>query len=223
MRKTRVKAQSGNALIYILIAIALFAALSFSLSRQTGGSNTKEVEYANTSLYALDIMDYSVQTKSILDQMIFSGTDIGDLDFTKPGDVGYNVAPHIHKVYHPEGGGLIHAVLDAKAINEVSTPPDAGWYLGRINNVEWTTTAATDVIITAHQINRGICEEINKSITGTATIPALIGNIDDYLVDTGTNNDLTVAACAGCEGYLSLCVSNGAGNTYSFYSVIADR
>ena len=37
------------------------------------------------------------------------------------------------------------------------------------------------------------------------------------------NNDLDTSVCNDCEGYSVLCVSNGNQDSYSFYSVLADR
>lgn len=215
--------QSGNALIYVLIAIALFAGLGFTLSRQARNTGTSEIDDAKSQLYAMQLITYASQTKSVIDQMIFSGSTIDDLDFIKPADAGFNTAPHIHKVYHPQGGGLTPASLPDDSISQITTPPAAGWYLGRFNNVEWTDSSETDVILTAYQISRPLCESINNKITGNTSIPALTGDMDDYLLDTATNNDLTIASCTGCEGYTSLCVSNAAVTAYSYYSVIEDR
>ncbi len=223
-KKTQYKtSENGNALIYVLIAIVLFAALGFTLSRQASTTGTDEIDEAKAEILAMELMAYSAQVKSVIDQMMFTGTDIDELDLTLPSGGGFNTAPHIHKVYHPQGGGLTPSTLAEKAINQVSTPPDAGWYLGRFNNVEWTLTTGTDVILTAHQIKRPICEKINENLTGTGTIPAIPGNLEDFLVDSATNSDLDIADCPSCEGYSTLCVSNAGATAYSFYSIVAER
>ena len=214
---------AGNALIYVLIAIVLFAALGFTLSRQTTDSDVSEIDDAKVEFYAAQIIAYAAQAKSAVDQMTFTGSTITDFDFVLPGGAGYTTAPHIHKIFHPEGGGLTRGNLPPKAVLEISTPPDAGWHMGRFNNVEWTDSTGTDVILTAHQITKSVCEALNKKITGSTTIPALTGDLDDYLIDTATDNDLTVAVCASCESYMSLCVSDNTVSAYSFYTVLADR
>ncbi len=217
------KNDQGNALIYVLIAIALFAGLSFTLSRQSRNSGTSEIDDAKAELYAMQLITYASQVKSIIDQMTFTGSDIDDLIFTKPSEAGFSNAPYIHKVYHPQGGGLSAATIPAQAIYQISSTPSAGWYLDRFNNVEWTKTAGTDVILTAYQISRPVCEKINKKIIGSINIPALSGNMSEFLLNTVANSDLTTASCAACEGYSSLCVSNNAGAAYSFYSIVIDR
>ncbi len=213
----------GNALIYVLIAIALFAGLSFTLSRQSLNSGTSEIDDAKAKLYAMQLITYASQVKSIIDQMIFTGSDIDDLIFTKPSESSFSNAPYIHKVYHPQGGGLNAATIPEQATYQISSTPPSGWYLDKFNNVEWTKTSGTDVILTAYQISKSVCEKINKKITGSVNIPALSGNMDEFLLNTATNSDLTITSCAACEGYSSLCVSNNSATAYSFYNIILDR
>lgn len=217
------KTETGNILFYVLIAIVLFGALSFTVARQSRNSGAEQIDDAKVELYATQLISYARQVQSVIDQMTITGSDIDDLDFVKPGQSGFNSGSHIHKIYHPEGGGLLDATLAAGVVAQISTNPIAGWYLGRFNNVEWTDSANTDVILTAYQISRRVCEAINKKITGSATIPALSGSMRDFLVDTSTNNDLTAASCAACEGYISLCVKNSSQDAYSLYTVVADR
>ena len=83
--KTNKEQESGNALIYVLIAIALFAALSFTLARQSDTGEAGTLSDERAELYATQIISYAAQTKSALDQMLFIGTDIDDLDFIAPG------------------------------------------------------------------------------------------------------------------------------------------
>jgi len=214
---------SGNALVYVLIAIALFAALGFTLSRQTQNASTSEIDRAKADLYAMQLITYATQAKSVLDQMMFTGTDIDDLDFTLPSESGFGTAPHIHKTYHPQGGGLTPANLPVKAVHETSSSPSAGWYMGRFNHVEWTDSTGTEVLLSAHQIDRTVCEAINDRITGSTTIPVLTGDLSDFLVDTSSDSDLTTAACSDCEGYATLCVRDSADTMYSFYAILVDR
>ncbi len=215
--------QQGNALIYVLIAIVLFAALGFTLSRQTQNTGTNEIDNAKAELYATQFITYATQVRLVMDQMIFTGSGINDLDLTLPGESGFSTPPYIHKVYHPQGGGLTPAILHEKSIHETSSTPSAGWYLGHFNNVEWSESTNTDIILSAYQIARPVCEAINMKITGTNTIPSLSGDMSEFLIDHTTNSDFNIANCSACEGYMALCVSNSSGSAYSFYSVVAER
>ena len=226
--------ERGNALIYVLIAIALFAALSFTLSRQTDTGEAGQISDQKAEILATQIISYAAQAKSAVDQMIFTGARIDDLDFIDPSNVGFNTGTQkaiSNRVFHPEGGGLVKGRLANEALTDNIADPPAGWYIGRFNNIEWTG-ANDDVILTAYQIDRTICEKINESITGSSTIPTMLDSIRETLIDdsfyTGTNVDLTtdplvVSICPDCHEMGSLCVENQAQNAYAFYTVIADQ
>lgn len=227
-QNARRPSERGNVMVYVLIAIALFAALSFTLSRQTDTDEAGGLDEQKAELYATQMISFTAQVKSALDQMTFINTDVGDFDFTLPTAANFNTPPHINKVYHPEGGGITLARLAPNVIFEENSNPQAGWYMGRFNNVEWTPDTATDVLLVAHQIHADVCRRLNLKVTGTETIPAISGGtLASYFVDaayhSGANQDFEVASCAACENYQSLCVSNAGGTAYSFYNVLMAR
>ena len=77
--------ERGNALVYVLIAIALFAALSFTLGRQTDTSEAGALSEQKAELYATQLISYAAQVRSAVDQMLFTAaSDIDDLDFAAP-------------------------------------------------------------------------------------------------------------------------------------------
>ena len=163
----RASALSGNALIYVLIAIALFGALSFTLSRQTA-NNQEAVTMAaeEVELSAVRVLTYSAQVENVINQMLFIGSQYDDLDFVRPGEASFDTQPLSDKVFHPSGGGLTGKALESKVVAQIDNNPPAGWYLGRFNNVEWSDTSEEDVILVAHQIRQDICSYINGTLTG---------------------------------------------------------
>lgn len=233
--------QRGNALIYVLVAIALFAALSMVLARQTDTGEVGTLTPERVEIYATGLIDYAAQAQSAVEQMLFSGETIDNLEFMQPGEANFATEPpaHIHKVYHPEGGGVLNKTIpDDVVFDDASaeTTPAPGWYMGRFNNVGWSKTAGQDVILVAYKISRQVCESINEKITGSTVIPELGGKARDYLIDEdtpshgGANADFTAADCpdpdgagpgVGCDGRPALCVVNDDGDVYAFYTVVA--
>ncbi len=218
-------AKSGNAMIYILLALALLGALTMTMMRgnETGGDDLTQDE---AELLALQVIAYASTAKNAVDQMVMSGSPVNSLNFTLPSDPTFNNAPIIHKVFHPAGGGLIYKTPDPKIfISLASTTPSPGWYIGQFNNTEWTPTAANDVMFSAVYIKREICEAINKKITGSTVIPTH-SNIRRHIVDTQYhglgNSNFTVAssACPSCNGFPSLCISSNPAQYYSYYSIL---
>lgn len=223
--------ERGNALVYILIAIALFAALSFTLSRTTETEEAGELDEERAQFYATQMIGYATTAKSVVDQMIFSGASIDELDFVLPGHVMFDQGSNINKVFHPQGGGLNQGVLNKGMVAEVETlVPQPGWYIGRFNNVDWTDTNAKEVILTAYQITKPICQNINRIATGSIAIPVLEDSIRETLIDnefTGAVNiDLTTeddGICPECANKATLCVQNRAKTAYAFYTILADQ
>ncbi len=224
--------ERGNALIYVLIAIALFAALSFTLGRQTDTSESGGLGDHKAELYATQLISYAAQARSAVDQMLFTAaSDINDLDFMAPTDANFDTGTLIHKVYHPQGGGLIPGKLPADVVASTTNDPDPGWYMGRFNNVEWTGPAGAntnEVILIAYQINEQVCGLINQKINGSTAIPTMTSSIRDTLIDDavhgGTNIELTTDGgdiCPDCENMGSLCVQEG--GIFGFYTIIADQ
>lgn len=224
--------ENGNALIYVLIAIALFAALSLTLGRQTDTGEVTSAEKGRGDVYTMDLIAYAGTAQSVIDQLIIGNTRIGELDFTLPGAGGFETGSPIDKVYHPQGGGLTPGTLPGKITDTTLSDPPAGWYLGRVSNVDWSASANADVMLIAYGINEEICGNINENVTGTRTIPTLSGAtlpevfIDNALHSAGSNEDLTTTGatpvCAECAELASLCVTD-AGGAFGYYAVLAEH
>lgn len=224
-------AQSGNALIYVLIAIGLFAALSMVFVRNQNSSGASALSTEKAALIASQLLSYTSQTHTALDQMRLSGTDINDFDFTMPNTAGFETEPplNIHKVYHPSGGGIIPGRIPEDALIESpGSDPAPGWYMGRINNFNWTKTTANDVVLLAYQINEAVCRQINNTLKGSETIPVMSDTFPSTMIDTalhsGGANVATFTTdgsgiCPACAGVSSLCTQDSAGH-YGFYAVI---
>jgi hypothetical protein len=246
--KTNREQERGNALIYVLIAIALFGALSMTLGRQGDTGESGELPDQKAELYATQLGSYAAQAKSAIDQMLFSNMPMDQIDFALPNSAAFNAgatADKIKRVYHPDGGGMSVGRLPDEIIAYTGSDPAPGWYMGRFNNIEWTklgsgNTAGVggaeapfeDVVLVAYGINRRVCEKINEKITGSAAIPVLGSSIANVFVDdeyhTGTNTDLTTdptgsPICAECHERASLCVEDQAGDIFAFYTILADR
>lgn len=233
--------EQGNAVVYVLIVVALFAALSFILSRQGDSTEQGTLSAEKIEVQVSQIIQVSNQVKRGVDQLIWSGTDINDLDFILPSDGAFDTGSNINKVFHPEGGGIVMPRIPSGAVNQVNTDPAPGWYMGRFNNVEWTplgpgNTAGPggieadyeDVILVAHQVSESICARINEMLTGSSAIPSLTTDINSVLIDAavhtnGPNVDLDTTACPGCDGMAALCVENAAGTIWSYYNILAQQ
>ena len=223
--------QSGNVVIYILVAVALFGALTFTLSRiNQGGNANTEISEAQATAYATQILSYAGQAASVIEQMKFNSSLDDTIDFTLPTEGTFNDDPTIHKLYHVTGGGLNYKPMpDAmQASDNAALPP--GFYIGRFEQIDWTESTDHDIVFAAHEINQNICAKLNEKIIGDPAIPALVGETPENLfVDDstpshgGTNAPFTSTECPTCEGRPAMCVSDAGGTKYTFYNILVAR
>ncbi|HPF78249.1 MAG TPA: hypothetical protein PLF01_03055 [Alphaproteobacteria bacterium] len=213
--------QKGNAMIYVLIALALLGFLTVTLSRQNNQADGQDLSDEQAELYANEIVQYASASRYAVEMMLSSGSEVNDLNFILPSDANFNTGSNIHKVFHPQGGGLNYqAELNEDMVDNTGQPP--GWYFTNSINVEWTPTTANDAIVSALRIKKAICESINKKITGSKDIPVLDEALGQVFKSTATV-DLDTSICPGCDGYPMLCVANQGGTFYGFYSIIAGQ
>lgn len=217
--------QKGNVFVYILIAVGLFAALMFAISKSASQNEAVgELADGESKIVAGEIIAYAASATNALSQMQQTGATISMIDFMLPSDADFDDAPTIYKLFHPDGGGLNYKHLPAKASADDKTGLAAGYYIGRFNNVEWTPTTAHDVVFTAYEIKKDVCTELNRKVAGTTTIPTIVGDSLQNLfvyddLHTGINSNFNVVNCAACEEVSAMCVTDGAGK-YAFYSIL---
>jgi|GEM_PF-432750 len=214
--------QRGNAMVYVLIALALFGFLTATLSRSNNQADEQDIDNEQAELYALELMEYAASAQAVVDQMLFSGSEIDDLDFVMPSDAAFNTPPHHHKVYHPQGGGLSYKGELPDAIQASAT--SSYWRAINITNVEWTPSIENDVMISAMRMNPEICEIINLKITGSKVVPALtVPAVSRFfqILPSVSNSDFNISDCPDCEGHTNLCVTASGGSGHTYYSIIA--
>lgn len=222
--------ETGSILIYVFLGIALFAALSYVISRNldapTQGSTDDQI-----SIRADRLLNYANQVRGVVQQLKLSGVDINDMnfvmrddDYQNPGGTDYATAPHFNKVFHPGGGGLSEINLDAQFKDpDASNPAEMAIQFG--TNVEWTpTSTGTDILLTFINLRPEICAAINDKLYGSGTFspnpPTTSISPQNQFVSTpsGSNDDFEAADCNECDGRVALCV--GDDTSYTFYSVV---
>jgi len=219
--KRRKASVAGNVMIYILLAAALLGALTILITRE-GDVGGDSLESEKAELLATQVISYSSLARQAIDHMILAGSNPGDLVFAKPADgAAYTAGSHIHKVFHPAGGGLDYKLADAAIFDTSITSPAAGWYMIRASNVEWTPTSAHDVLLSAVGIKKDVCAAINKKLLGASAIPEV--NADFTNLFTTGPAPFTELLCPACSGNIAACVKRTGAELYSFYTIAAGQ
>lgn len=233
----RHKNERGNVLFLILIAVALFAALSYAVtsSSRSGGGNASD----ETSLVkSAQITQYpsSVRT-SIIRMMVSNGVDATDLEFNAPSDFAdCTGAPTTYSqcVFHPAGGG---ASMITMSTDVMAAGYGAGvWYFTGNYEIEDIGTSAAgdpdgnDIIAFLPGISGGVCNRINEElgITGDVTsaadwdvTPAGQQMVDGYTFPNETDV-IGDADSAGLAGQAFGCLTDSAGENI-YYHVLIER
>lgn len=167
--------QNGNMLFLILIAAALFAALSYVVV-QSSRTGSGDAEREKASLSAGEIMNYATSLQAALTRMIIGGCDPKLINFAN----GYETlhvnpdAPPSKKcnVFDPPGGGV------------APKAPDRGWasdaifyYTGNQAfsgiGVTCANTDCADIAVVLRGVTEGLCRELNRMNGIKTPIPNL--------------------------------------------------
>lgn len=218
--------QSGNVLFLILIAVALFAALSYAVTQSTSGGGDARKE--SNSIIIGQISQYVASIDAAITKIkILNGCDNLEISFERSpfdGSSSYfnpnspsNFKCH---VFHPSGGGAFHSE---------TAPAGNGWMYGKNFGVRGSTMA--EAIMVTRGFDRELCLEISKTFAGLNYIPyysnvSTVGNgaVDGtystnpaYLMLRDTSNsilngsDRPLIGCAENRNYT---------DSYAFYSTM---
>ena len=210
-RKTRRLSEAGNVLFLILIAVVLFAALSYAVtqsSRSGGGGADGEANLVNSA----QITQYPASVRTAIVRMIISGVDVSQLNFDPPSEFGAapagtncNTVP-APCVFHPTGGGATHVTAPAAV---TASGGQAQWVFSSNYAIENIGTTANDIMAFLPGVGAAICARLNTEL-GIA--PSADGDSDGVSVGATTGvsssdnmdrtNGLGIGAAASAPGTL---------------------
>lgn len=235
-------AEKGNVLFLILIAVALFAALSYAVtssSRSGGGDVNKESNLVKSS----QITQYpaSVRT-SIIRMIVSSGVSVDELEFNRPSQFGNCLTGFEDCVFHPSGGNATFVPAPADVVT--GSTPQAWVFNGEneINLVGTTTggdaptSSTADIIAFLPNVQKAICEKINDELGiagGTVPIESNLDVTTEMINTTGAAGGkvgLVSAASGGTIGGDVTTLDSQAfgcfqmpANTYYYYHVLIEQ
>jgi hypothetical protein len=226
-----------------LIAVALFAALSYAVtssSRSGGGDASSETNLVSSAA----ITQYPATVRTSIVRMIISGTTADSLAFDPPPFTACTGPVDLQRcVFHPSAGGATHV----KAPSDVMADGLQGdWTMnGDFEIINIGTSAAgsdgNEIIAFLYGVKEGICSKINDELGFGATpvITATVAGADPatagYLriMDTGLSfaagqTVLGTGGAAGSDianfdGQPFGCFRNTASGDFVYYHVLVER
>ncbi len=218
--------QSGNVFIIILVAVALFAALGFTMSRGMRSDTTSQMSNQRVALSASTILDSAQKVERAVSRLRRKGISENDISFDQAIVAGYTHGapqPDTNKVFNTLGGSI-----------SWQTPPEnandgSDWVYTGSTCIEGIGAGATgcdadatsneELIAALPNLLESVCAEINKRLEITG-IPADTGGGASTTKYVGTFADETEIILAGGP-FNSGCYSRG-GN-FTFYQVLIER
>ncbi len=232
------RSESGNVLFLILIAVVLFAALSYAVTQSTrsgGGDASSETNLVNSA----QITQYPASIKTAITRMNVSLSISPDLlEFNTPATLAALTDP-TYGVFHPSGGGGTYAQAPNDVMVSAGTNPTGIWKFNsenEVHNIGTSAGAATstvgtaDVIAFLPDIKKAICDKINSELgisgttveTATIDVATLMINSNAGIGGGGGSIGFTGGA-TGLAGQPQGCYRAGAAGMYVYYAVLVER
>lgn len=233
------KNQKGNVLFLILIAVALFAALSYAVtqSSRSGSDASKETNVINTA----SLTQYPNSVRTSVLRLIISGVDPLDIYFNKPNefeDAGFTYfeTRESRGVFHPQGGGAVYQQVPANLTANAQALDwkfNADFEIPLLGLSQDNSGNGNDLIAFAEGVTQSICGRVNKELHNEDEIPVIgtaitIDNNRTATTTAPTNPTTETILSTGATNWFSNkafgCFENGTGSEdYIFFYVLAER
>lgn len=210
--------QKGNALFLILIAVVLFAALSYAITQsdRAGGNVSEEVSTVGSTV----LIQHASAVGTGISRLLLRGVDVAEIRTNEPSDDPSDKYNDVAsgQVFHPSGGGVSFQKVDLDMI----IPGEKGeWIFTRIPDgdapsVENIGTSAQDMVAIVPYLKKSICSAITKKLSGSDDIPELNLSLADMTNGTSTYSG------AGISGQPFMCVET-TDNIYVYYHVLLEQ
>lgn len=225
--------QKGNAVVYILIAIALFGALSYTFIRGSRTGST-EINSQRLKILASEMINAGKHLQTTVSRMRRKGCSENQFNFYYNG-LGHTSYSNVQSpadfschIYHPAGGNMIPFQTTAGMQTFVAWQSGFG-YSGdyRIDNVG---TINSDLIAAIPDISLAMCNEINRQL-GVTSMPSRGGNPSPSRFSGGYPNLTNLLPGGNAMACGSIAQMGGAAyrsatptvTTYVFYTVLIER
>jgi hypothetical protein len=241
------KAQKGNVLFLILIAVALFAALSYAVtqSSRSGGSADRETSLLNSA----QITQYPTALQTAALRMIIDGASVSSIYYNVPSAQGTASNQYL---FHPNGGGAVYSTVPADLM---AGSGEGFWAINGEFFIQDIGTSAADIIAFLPGIPVELCKKINVELgVGAAdgtppvldadqkaeyvkhiadqnddrdftvqSVSTVAAGANDVTTINSSPDELTDSAGTALDGKAFGCFENGTTSEYVYYHTIVER
>lgn len=236
--------QKGNVLFLILIAVALFAALSYAVtqSSRSGGDASRETNILN----AAQLTQYPTSIRTAVLRLVIDGFQDTNILYTNPASIAAISSTEPYQVFATIGGGAIYQNAPTDMMQSGGVNPTGQWYINmdfevpELGRTGVAQLAGNELIAFLPGITESVCTRINMEANIIAS-PAVAnpqmaatllggaaGDVDrnlDLLTDYGTNDSTLDTAANDFTRQPFGCFEDVTANPRNFvlYTVILER
>lgn len=161
-------AESGVVFFYILVGVALFAALAYSLSRGSS-QNTSHLDDRRAELEASTIINFSSQVEQGFQNLIRRGCSESDIAMEgnhHHGGYSHPTTPGDNRcqLFHPAGANLIYYDPPLEIHVDGLGNHFQNWWFTKIRVAGRGDTDCIDQLVTLRNIDEKLCRAINKAV-----------------------------------------------------------
>lgn len=211
--------QSGNVFFYILMAIVLFAALSYAVSQGNRG-NTSMLTDQQAKLVAQEVIEYAQTVAGAVQKLKLRGCSDTQISFENTVETGYtNTNAPTDKSCH---------IFD---LNGGSINYNNGlgvWLITGNLKIQGVGSSTTNLNLILPSVAQSTCENINNFLSESAptTIDGYSGTVATFDGDASSYTAATTPTIGDTaseyEGVTSFCFQKAA-NDYEFVQVLLSR
>jgi len=179
--------QSGNVLLIVLLAVTLFAGLSFTISRSMRSESTTRISDREVRLASTEIIEYAARVERAVSRLRRRGCSENELSIEGTGKFMVNVDGHplglenknapedfrCH-VFHSSGGGVVErfpalekVAISARDLGKAGMDPRAMRFapvrvLG--HGSDDNDARGTDLVMIVGRLSEKGCQDINEAL-----------------------------------------------------------
>lgn len=233
--------QSGNILFYILIAVALLAALSYAVSHTSRGGGD-QVSRERAGISASEIVEYANIIGNAVMQIRLRGVGATQISFENEEIDGYenpNCTEDHCKVFAIDGGGVSYLIpKDEWLDKEYSSEPRFGelYFNGSSMALDKGSESKDDLIMFIPYVKKSVCKAINDNLSiylesddvpsessgPFESVAKFTGDYDDA-PDYYVAGDSTTGQSELFSPYGAGCTKSSDGDDYHFFKVLLAR
>lgn len=240
--KKEFSSESGSALFYILIAVVLFAALSFTVSQINRGGGGSDIQSERHTLQASEILQFARSMQTAVRTMKIGGVADTQFNFDNPIVTGYDhggCTAADCEIFNADGGGVSYIKPDTDWLDPAQSAGShyGQWLFSGRNEIVGVGTdggasgASVELLLVLPWIREDLCIQINDmlDVVNPGGIPPQdSGNADIANKFTGsyTASQTVGGGDPEIEGKRAGCFEGGgapAAGTYHFYQVLLAR